>query len=154
DCEEGDCSDWFRVETPDAGTLRIAVVRVADERELPEFSVTLADSDGKELARATSGGKDRVRLAHPKRKGSYAPAGRYRVAVQTRTDGEGALACELRAAFAAKPQPVTPAAPAPRFRTVPAALLEVEKRADGSTAVLIDQGSRAGIAVGQRGRLR
>jgi hypothetical protein len=154
DCEEGDCSDWFRLETPDAGTLRIAVVHVADERELPEFSVALADADGKELARATSAGKDRVRLTHPKKKGRFAPVGRYLVAVQTPPDDEGGLAYELRATFAAKPRPVAPAPPpAPRFRTVAAALLEVEKRADGSQAVLIDQGSRAGIARGQRGRL-
>jgi hypothetical protein len=155
DCGEGDCSDWFRLETPDAGTLRIAVVRTADDRKLPEFSVALTDENGKELARATSGGKDRVRLVHPKKKGQHAPAGRYLLAVQTPPDGEGALAYELRATFAAKPQPVAPAPPpAPRFRTVSAALLEVEKRADGSQAVLIDQGSRAGIAPGQRGRLR
>lgn len=156
DCAEGDCSDWYRFETSGAGTLRVAAVRVDDGRAVPEFSVTLADADGKVLAQATSGGQTRVRFTHPEAKGQYAPAGVFTLAVQTPTEGEGALGYELRVAFTAKPAPVAkPVAPRaePRFRTVQAALLEVEDRAGGGQAVLLDQGSRSGVAAGQRGRL-
>ena len=153
DCGEGDCTDWYRFETPEPGTLRIAAVRVEDERKLPEFSLALADAEGNVLAQATSGGSARVRIAHPK-KGQYAPAGRYMLAVQTPAEGEGALGYEVRVTFTAKPKPpVVAPIQAPRFRTVKAALLEVEKRADGGVAVLIDQGSQSGLAPGQRGRL-
>jgi hypothetical protein len=151
DCGEGDCSDWYRFETTEPGTLRIAAVRVEDERKLPEFSLALADADGNVLEQATSGGKPRVRIAHPKEKGSHAPAGTFTLAVQTPPEGGGALAYELRVTFEPKPSP--PARVEPRFQAVKASLLEVEKRADGGAAVLIDQGSRSGIARGQRGRL-
>jgi hypothetical protein len=153
DCGENDCADWYRFETSEPGTLKIAAVRVEDERKLREFSLTLADGDGKVLEEATSGGGPRVRIAHPKAKGSYAPAGAFTLAVQTPREGEGALGYELRVMFTAKPKPPPPARAEPRFRTVNGVLLEVEKRADGGQAVLIDQGSRAGVAPGQRGRL-
>jgi hypothetical protein len=153
DCGENDCADWYRFATSEPGTLKIAVVRIEDERKLPEFSLTLADADGKVLEAATSGGKPRVRIAHPKPKGSYAPAGAFTLAVQTPREGKGALAYELRVAFTAVPKPRAVAPPPVRFSAVKAALLEVEKRADGGQAVLIDQGSRAGMAPGLRGRL-
>jgi len=155
DCAEGDCSDWYHLETSAPGTLRVAAVRVEDERELPEFSVVLADAEGKVLEQGANGGETRVRFTYPKEKGRYAPAGRFTLAVQTPTEGEGALGYELRVTFAAKPAP-KPAAPRvepPRVRAVRAALLEVEERADGGQAVLLDQGSKSGVATGQRGRL-
>lgn len=158
-CEEGDCADWYHFETSEAGVLRIAAVRVEDDRELPEFSLTLADADGGVLSEATSGGQTRVRFAHPESKDRYAPAGRFTLAVQTPPKDEGALGYELRVTFTPKPKPkpVSPPRPPreepPRFRTVKAVVLEVEARADGGEAVLIDQGSRSGIAAGQRGRL-
>jgi hypothetical protein len=60
--------------------------------------------------------------------------------------------------FTPKPKPKPkPAVVIPReephFRTVNASLLEVEARPDGGQAVLIDQGTRSGVAAGQRGRL-
>ena len=155
DCGEGDCTDWYRFETGEPGTLRIAAVRVDDDRELPEFSVALADADGKVLEQSASGGKERVRFTHPEAKGQYAPAGRFTLAVQTPPEGEGALGYELRVTFTAKPAPkaAAPREAPPRFRTIQAALLEVEDRADGGKAVLLDQGSRSGVAIGQLGRL-
>jgi hypothetical protein len=157
DCEEGDCADWYHFETHEAGTLRVAAVRLEDERELPEFSLTLADRDGGVLAEASNGGETRVRFTHPKAKGQYAPPGRFTLAVQTPAEDEGALGYELRVTFTAKPapkpKPVAPREAPPRFRTVKAALLEVEARADGGEAVLLDQGSRSGVAPGQLGRL-
>jgi len=154
DCGEGDCTDWYRFETPEDGVLRITAVRVDDGRKVPEFSLVLADAEGRALAQATSGGQTRVRISHPKKKGEYAPAGAFTLAVQTPPEGKGALGYELRVAFTPKPRP-PPVAPRaePRFRTVKAVLLEVEPRADGGQAVLIDQGTRSGIAPGQRGRL-
>ena len=153
DCGEGDCTDWYHFDTPETGALRISAVRVEDERKLPEFSLVLADGEGKVLAQATSAGQPRVRLAHPK-KGEFVPAGRFTVAVQTAPDGKGALAYELRVTFVAKPKPAAVAPPpAPSFRIVKAALLEVEDRPNGGHAVLIDQGTRSGLAAGQRGRL-
>jgi hypothetical protein len=155
DCEEGDCADWYHFETHDAGVLRVAVVRVEDGREVPEFSVALAEGD-RVLGEAKSGGQDRVRFTHPEMKGQYAPPGRFTLAVQTPSEGEGALGYELRVTFTAKPKPKPVLAPAreqPRFRTIGAKLLEVEARADGGDAVLLDQGTRSGIAPGQRGRL-
>jgi len=162
DCGEGDCADWFHFETPSAGALRIDVARLAgdedededeDEEEVPEFSLALAGAEGKVLGDAKNGGKTRIQLAHPKKSGRYADAQRFAVAVSTPAEGEGALAYELRVTFTPKPRPPTPRAVQPRFRTVKAALLEVESRPDGGDAVLIDQGSRSGIERGQRGRL-
>jgi hypothetical protein len=155
DCAEGDCADWYRFETSEPGTLRVAAVRVEDGRELPEFSLALADGDGRVLEEGKSGGQTRVRFAHPKAKGQFAPPGRFTLAVQTPPEDEGALGYELRVTFTAKPVP-KPAAPReapPRFRNVDAKLLEVETRSDGGEAVLLDQGSRSGLAPGQRGRL-
>jgi hypothetical protein len=156
DCGEGDCADWFWFETKSAGALRIDVAKLDDEEdedEVPEFSLALAGADGKALADAMNGGKSRVEIAHPKKKGRYVDAQRFAVAVSTPAEREGALAYELRVTFTPKPRPPAPPPAAPRFRTVKAALLEVESQPGGGDAVLIDQGSRSGIERGQRGRL-
>ncbi len=159
DCGEGDCADWLHFETKSAGALRIDVAKLEDEGddddedEVPEFALALAGANGKVLADAKNGGKTRIQLAHPKKSGRYADAQRFAVAVSTPAEGEAALGYELRVTFKPKPHPPAPRAVQPRFRTVNAALLEVESRADGGEAVLIDQGSRSGIERGQRGRL-
>jgi hypothetical protein len=156
DCEEGDCADWYRFETSEPGTLRVDAVRLEDDRELPEFSVALADGDGVVLEEAKSGGQTRARLTHPKAKGQHVPAGRFALAVSTPAEDEGALGYELRVTFKARPKPKPPPPPPraePSFRTMKAVVLEVEARADGGEAVLIDQGSRSGVARGQIGRL-
>ena len=156
DCGEGDCADWYHFETPVAGALRVEVARVeedgAEERALPEFSVALADADGKPLGEAKSGGKTSIQIGYPQKKGRYVDPQRFAVAVQTPVEGEGALDYELRVTVTVRPRAAPPPPPLPRFRVVQAVLLEVQSRAGGD-AVLIDRGSRAGIEPGQRGRL-
>jgi hypothetical protein len=160
DCGEGDCADWYHFETKGEGTLRADLTRVAakdeDEQELPAFSLVLSDADGGVLAEAQNDGGERIAIASPDQKGRYLAAQRFALAVATPAEGEGALEYELRVTFEPRPKP-KPAAPRPaaqpKFRTVKGQLLEVEARADGGEAVLIDQGSRAGVERGQRGRL-
>ena len=59
------------------------------------------------------------------------------------------LSYELRVSFRPRQKASVPR----RFETVSSLVLEVEKRFDGSEAVLIDKGRRAGIGRGDRGRL-
>jgi hypothetical protein len=160
DCGEGDCADWYHFETKGEGTLQVDLARVAaedDDDELPAFSLVLTDAEGGVLEEVQSAGKSRVAIMNPDQKGRYLAAQRFAVTVATPAEGEGALDYELRVIFTARPKPPAPkpkpAAAPPKFRTVKGRLLEVEARADGGEAVLIDQGSRAGVERGQRGRL-
>jgi hypothetical protein len=164
DCEDGDCADWYHFETQKEGTLQVDLARAAaheaddeDEEGVPAFSLVLSDAEGGVLEEVQSDGRPRVAIINPNQKGRYLAAQRFAVAVATPAEGEGELDYEVRVVFTPRPAPKPRAAPpkpaAPRFRTVKGALLEVEGRADGGEAVLIDQGSRAGIERGQRGRL-
>lgn len=139
----GDCADWYLVEVPGEGTLRLDLAKVQDEREVPDFTLALGDPAGRVIEDDQNAGRIRLRLDHAVR------AGRYTVSVSTPAEGSGAMDYEVRASFRPKPHPK----PAPRFSVVKATLLEVETRDDGGQAVLLDKGSRAGIAQGQRGRL-
>lgn len=140
----GDCADWYRIEIPGEGTLRLDVAKVQDERPVPDFTLVLGEASGRVIAEETNDGRIRLRLERSVR------AGTRTLAIFTPEGGGGAMAYEIRASFRPKPRP-KPAAP--RFRTVEAALLEVESASDGGQAVLLDKGEKAGIAPGQSGRL-
>ena len=163
DCGAGDCADWYHFETAQEGRLQVDLARVAgaaeNEEQKPAFSLVLSDAEGGVLEEVQSEGRPRVAIMNPNEKGRYLAAQTFHVTVATPAEGEGKLDYELRAVFTPKPKPKPARAapqskPAPpKFRTVKGQLLEVEARADGGEAVLIDQGSRAGIERGQRGRL-
>jgi hypothetical protein len=55
---------------------------------------------------------------------------------------------ELRVLFRPKPAEIPP-----QFEQVSALVLEIEPRADGGEALIINKGQNAGIARGHRGRL-
>ena len=162
DCDAGDCADWYHFETAEEGKLQVDLARVTtkegDEQQ-PAFSLVLSDAEGGVLEEVQSGERPRVAIMNPNEKGRYLAAQRFNVTVATPAEGEGKLDYELRVVFTPKPRPkparaAPPPRPAPpKFRTVKGKLLEVEARADGGEAVLIDQGSRAGVEAGQRGRL-
>lgn len=139
-----DCTDWYHLEAPGEGTLRLDVAKVQDEQEVPTFVLALGEASGRVIEKAPAGGRTRVRLDAKVREG------RYTVSVGIAEDAGGGMAYELRASFQPKPRP---APRAPRYSAVEATLLEVETRDDGSEAVLLDKGSRVGIAPGQKGRL-
>ena len=147
----GDCADWFAFATPGPGSLRIDLAKMADEQETPEFSLVVGDASGALALEEANAGRTRLLLRYPADEGRYSDGGRHTLAVRTPEEGDGAFAYELRVSFVPKPLPRRP--PAPRFEAVRAALLEVETGPDGGEAVLIDKGSRAGIARGQKGRL-
>jgi hypothetical protein len=154
DCGEGTAATGYRFETAEPGTLRIAAVRVDDGRELPEFSVALADADGKVLEQRASGGKERVRFAHPRRRASTRPTGRFTLAVQTPPEDEGALGYELRVTFAAKPRPKPPRRVKRRLASAPcrrrcSRWRRARRRQGGADR----PGQRGRSRAGQRGRL-
>lgn len=159
DCGEGDCADWYHFETSEEGRLQVDLARVTakEGEEQPSFSLVLSDAEGGVLEEVQSGDRARVAILNPNEKGRYLAAQRFAVTVATPAEGEGKLDYELRVVFTPKPKPAPRAAPRkpaqPKFRTVKGNLLELEGRPDGGEAVLIDQGSRAGIERGQRGRL-
>ena len=147
DCRRkaSDCADWFRIRIRREGRLQIDIARVAESEgapEVPPFSLVLARTTGRPVRTAEARGETRLRIQHAVKPGSFM------VSVSTPPDSGGVMDYELRAAFTAKPPPQ-----GPRYEQVSAVVLEVETGDEGESAVLIDVGTRQGLAVGQRGRL-
>ena len=152
DCDSrgGDCADWYHFETPTTGTLRIDVAKLQDDAATPDFSVLVGESSGRQIVEERNGGRTRLLLKHPAKKGRYAEAGRYTLAIRTSQEKATRFEYELRVEVVAKP---VARKAVPRFRKVRASLLELETLSDGRDAVLLDKGRSAGLARGQRGRL-
>jgi hypothetical protein len=144
DCTRGvrDCADWFRIDVPGEGHVEIVLVAAADTEPIPEFSLVFADGGGRLIERSISTGTPRLRLRKRVR------GGRHTLAVSLLKDAVVTMGYELRASFAPKPVAVVP-----RFEQVTALVLEIERRANGGDAILIDKGHKAGLARGQKGRL-
>lgn len=148
-CREGDCADWYRFQIDGRGELQIELSASGDTAGRP-LGLELADGRAEPIEQIqASGGTAALRVP--------ARPGHYMLRVDSRDEAKTPLNYELTAHFEPEPPPPPPppppARPAPRFRVVEGAVLEVEGAAGEAQAVLIDRGDRDGVAAGQRGRL-
>ncbi len=143
DCRRGDCVDWYWIELPESGDLALELRSAAVEIDR-ELTLSLIDPEGRLAgdARAVGGVEAGLRR-------EVGP-GVYRISVATLDADRKPFPYAVRSEFEpTPPPPPPPPPPRPRFETLRAEVLEI----DGTTAVLIDAGTEAGVRRGMRGRL-
>jgi len=161
---QGVLDDWYKVEIPAEGTLRIELS--APSGALPS-GVILAMSDEKGLAQiqpTQAGGRERVELESP------VQAGTEWIWVGTEPEAKGPIPYQLQAYFTARPvkaaprprpkraapppPTATPAPAPPAFRTVTTVVVEVERAAGEEQFATIRGGQQMGFQTGFKGRFR
>lgn len=161
---EGVLDDWYKVEIPAEGTLRIELS--APTGALPS-GVILAMSDEKGLSQiqpTRAGGRERVELESP------VQAGTEWIWVGTEPEATGPIPYQLQANFTARPVKAAPrpkpkrsapppplanpAPPPPAFRTVTTVVVEVERAAGEEQFATIRGGQQMGFRTGLKGRFR
>jgi hypothetical protein len=161
---QGILDDWYKVEIPAEGTLRIELS--APTGALPP-GVILAMSDEKGLSQiqpTQAGGRERVELEN------LVQVGTEWIWVGTEPEAKGAIPYQLQANFTARPvkaaprpklkrsappPPVAkPALPPPAFRTVTTVVVEVERAAGDEQFATIRGGQQMGFQAGLKGSFR
>lgn len=142
-CREGDCVDWYRARVSAKGTLHVEVRTQVSQGVHPAVTVALLDGSGTALARSSSLGRARLRLARP------AEPGRYLLSVEPDDpERRPPLHYELRARYEAPPPPE------PEFEAHVSPILEVEGSLGDPQAVLLESGRGEGLRAGLQGRLK
>jgi hypothetical protein len=146
ECKRNDCTDWYRIQAPEKGTVGIEIRLGENPPEGQAVTATLLEVSGRQLARApavaTPAGRLEVRI-----RAEVAP-GAHLFAVnanETRTR----IDYRVSASFEPAPRPPRPAPRPPQFRKLSTAVLEVE----GKRSVLLEAGAKDGMRAGQGGQL-
>lgn len=148
-----DLDDWYRIELPKAGTLRVSLSG-SSGAALPYVFVSITDGRGLASAQPLrAGGRPRVDLP-----AQQVSAGTRLVWVGTEPESNAPVAYELRADFTPRAEPrratQPPPPPPPQYRVFPTRLVELGGGAGGAAQeATIAGGVDAGLAVGMRGRL-
>jgi hypothetical protein len=141
-----DCIDWFALDLPEAGEVRLEVTAANPEGLAPDYTVTLADERTDPLQQASNQGRREVRMTWS------GDPGAYLVAVSS-----GPTQADLQYDIVAWYQPAREAAAredsGPRFQTSSWMVLEVESEMGRQRFVIIDGGRKNGLHRGFRGRL-
>lgn len=153
-CEDGDCSDWYRLRIDERGGLTIRVAALQESVLPTEYGVQLKSGRNQLLAYADAVGMGRKQLRWK------AEPGYYLIGISA-AEKSPPLRYEVRASFQPEPPPaplllpppLPPPPPEPRFEPLSAEVLEVEGRPGNPHAVLIDRGLADGLRSGLRGRL-
>lgn len=153
DRSAGDLDDWFLLEFPAAGQLKV-VVQGPKGAPLPNLFVALTDSAGQFPGNPTrSGGRPRVELTPLVAKGTRL------LWIGTEPEATAMTAYSVRAEFTPraqpKPQPAVAKPPPPPPMTVFASKVVEFAQGQGETQfATITGGTQAGLRVGLRGRLK
>jgi hypothetical protein len=146
DERQPDCIDWFALELPEAGEMRLEVTAASREGLPLEYTVILADDRTDPLERASNQGRREVRMTWSGGPGSYL------IAVSS-----GPTQAEMQYAIVAWYQPAGAAEARDdrtrRFETSSWMVLEVESEMGRPRFVIIDGGRKNGLHRGFRGRL-
>jgi hypothetical protein len=154
DCQEPtppDCVDWFALEIPREGEIRLEVAATHPEGLAPDYEVTLANHRGDPLRRLSNQGRTEVQMEWSVDPGTYFVAigsGPSKTVVQYRL-----LARYQPLAARDDSQPKREQRRETRFETVSSMVLEVETGSGRPRFVVIDGGRRSGHRTGFRGRL-
>jgi len=154
DCQDPtrpDCVDWFVLEIPGKGEIRLEVAATHPDGLAPDYQVTLANHRGDPLRRLSNRGRAKVQMDWSGDPGAYFVAigsGPSETVVQYRL-----LARYQPLAVRDDSQPKRERRRETRFETVSSMVLEVETGRGRPRCVIIDGGRRSGHRVGFRGRL-
>jgi hypothetical protein len=143
DERQPDCIDWFVLNLPGEGEIRLEVTAANPEGITPDYVVTVANYRTDPLRHASNEGGREVLMTWS------GDPGAYFVAVSS-----GATQPPLRYDIVARYHPARPREDSqPRFETTSWMVLEVEAERGQPRFVIIDGGSRSGLRKGFRGRL-
>jgi hypothetical protein len=148
--DAGDLDDWYRVEVPSAGTLRIAVDGEGGA-PLRGLFVALTDLTGQFPGNPTrSGGRSRIQL------NPAVPAGPRLLWIGSEAGTAGKVAYSVRVDFTpraqAKPAVAKPP-PAPAVTVFTSRVVEFAQGQGDKQFATIAGGTKAGLAKGMKGRL-
>lgn len=136
-----DCIDWFALELPEAGEIRLEVTASGPEDPDLDYTVIFADGRGEPLRRVSNQGRREVRMTWSGGPGAYLAA-----------VSSDPMQTELQYDIVAWFQPAGEAS-RPRFETSSWMVLEVESEMGRPRFVVIDGGRKNGLHKGFRGRL-
>jgi hypothetical protein len=138
-----DCIDWFVLNAPDRGEIRLQVTATNPDGITPDYVVTTADQQVDPLQHASNEGRREVGMTWS------ADPGAYYVAVSSSPAPTG-----LQYKIVAWYQPAASREePQPRFETTSWMVLEIEAEMGEPRFVVIDGGRINGLLEGFRGRL-
>ena len=151
DCARNDCADWFRLEIPERGQLRVTLEPGPGSGGLSRISTTLLDGEGRIVAQGVpgpDGGDSRLQMSADVRRGTY----RFSV---VSVQGRAPLPYEFASSFepAPPPAPVSVRPPPPRFRTRRVPVFELEPGRGSTSNVLLGEGSAQDLVPCLRGKL-
>jgi len=160
ECGRRDCVDWFVVQVPAKGELRIRVwpdpsTRSSATPSSQLLTATLIDMNGRVIARGVplSGETESAEIGM----NVGADPGTYRFSVEVSTpEVRGRILYRLSPEFMREsPPPVvsTPPPVLPRFATRPVPVIEVEGIRGGVRSLLLGQGTNASLEPCLRGKL-
>ena len=139
-----DCQDWYAISIPGEGRVDVTLTPVAGAQgPAARVRLVLADETGTTMRSESSDGSEPARIRN-----SVLEHGYHVAVIADEPDREAAY--KLSVHYSPKPAP-----PAPRFRALRSAVLELEAEGPGGgiVAVLIESGSSAGVKRGVRGAL-
>jgi hypothetical protein len=148
----GDLDDWFLLDFPSAGSVRV-VVTGAQGAPLPHVFLAITDLQGQFPGNPVrSGGRPRVELQQTVAKGQRL------LWVGTEPEATGATAYGVRAEFTPKAAPRPAAAPAPppppQVTIYTTRVVEFAQGQGETQFATVADGANAGMRVGLRGRLK
>jgi hypothetical protein len=154
DCQDPtrpDCVDWFVLEIPAKGEIRLEVTATHPEGFAPDYQVTLANHRAEPLRRLSNQRRPEVQMAWSGDPGTYFVAigsGPSQTVVQYRLLARYQPLAAREGSRAKREQRREM-----RFETVSSMVLEVETGSGRPRFVIIDGGRRSGHRAGFRGRL-
>jgi hypothetical protein len=152
DRSRGDLDDWFLLDFPSAGSVRV-VVTGAQGAPLPHVFLAITDLQGQFPGNPVrSGGRPRVELTQTVAKGQRL------LWVGTEPEAAGATGYGVRAEFTPKAAPRPAAAPAPppppQVTIYTTRVVEFAQGQGETQFATVAGGANAGMRVGLRGRLK